>query len=169
MDHFVKKYTFWSKWPPEISLVASPWFKQKIQKGSTECLWCTWTYLLGITYWFWATSWNIFAKGPHFGQNGLRKSAWWRPPDSNKSSKIIKTNQQNVYEVHQCNYQGLFINLGLLGGSFCQKVYFLDKVNSGNHPDDVPLIQTKIQKLIKRFCRMFMKCINVIIRAYSLI
>ena len=29
------------------------------------------------------------------------------PPDSNKNSKIVKTNRQNVYEVHECNYEGL--------------------------------------------------------------
>ena len=101
-----------------------------------------------------------------FGQNGLWKSAWWHSPDSNKNSKIIKTNQQNVYEVHPCNCQSLFINLGLLGGSFCKKVHFLVKMDSGNQPGDVPLILTKNQKLLKTVNRMFMKYIKVIIRDY---
>ena len=48
-------------------------------------------------------------------------------PDSDKNLKIVKKYRQNVYEVHQCNFEGLFINLGLLGRSFCQKVHFLVK------------------------------------------
>ena len=60
-----------------------------------------------------------------------------------KKSKIVKSNQQNVHELHQCNYQGLFINLVLLGGSFWQKFHFLVKMDSRNQPSDVPLILTK--------------------------
>ena len=105
---------------------------------------------------------GILAKSLLFGQNGLRKSAWWRPPDSNKNSKIVKTNRQNVYEVHQCNYQGLFINLGLLGGSFWQKVHFFVKIDSGNQPGDIPLILTKNQKLLKSVKNMSLKWAKVI-------
>ena len=108
----------------------------------------------------------IFRASPLFGQNGLRKSACWRPPDSNKNSEIVKTNRQNVYKVHQCNYQGLFINIGLLGGSFWQKVHFWIKMDSGNQPGDVPLILTKNKRLLKTVNRMFMKYIKVIIRNY---
>ena len=102
--------TLWSKWPPEISLVACPLLKKK--------------------------------------------------------SKIVKTNRQNVYEVHQCNYLGLFINLGLLGGSFLQKVHLFVKMDSGDQFFDVPLILTENQKLLKTGNRMFLKCIKVIIRDY---
>ena len=115
---------------------------------------------------FWDTRWIILSKSLLFGQNGLRKSAWWRPPDTNKNSKIVKRDRQNVYEVHQCNFQGLFINLGLLGGSFWQKVHFFVKMDSGNQPGDVPLNLTKKQKLLKMVDRMFMKHIKVIIRDY---
>ena len=61
------------------------------------------------------------------------------------------------------NYQSLFINLGLLGGTFWQKVHFLVKMDSGNQPFDISLILTKNQKLWKMINRMFMKYIKVII------
>ena len=48
-----------------------------------------------------------------------------------------------------------------------KKSPFLVKTASGNQPGGVPLIQTKIQKLLKRIGRMSMKGINVIIRAYN--
>ena len=41
------------------------------------------------------------------------------------------------------NYQSLFINLGLLGGTFWQKVHFLVKMDSGNQPGDIPLTLKK--------------------------
>ena len=81
-------------------------------------------------------------------------------------SKIVKSNQQNVHELHQCNYSGLFINQGLLGGSFWQKVYFLVKMDFGNQLSDVPLILTENKKFLKTVHRVFMKQIKVIIRVY---
>ena len=39
-----------------------------------------------------------------FSQNGLRKSARWRPPDSDDKLKIVKKGLQTVYGVHQGNY-----------------------------------------------------------------
>ena len=62
-----------------------------------------------------------------------------------------------------------YLSIWLLDGSFFQKVHFLFKMASGNQPGGVSLIQTKIQKLLKRIERMCMKCINVIFRDYSLI
>ena len=45
----------------------------------------------------------------------------------------------------------------LLGGSFRQKVHTLVKMDSGNQPANVLLIQTKYQKLLERVERIFIK------------
>ena len=103
------------------------------------------------------------SKSPLFGQNGLRKSAWWRPPDSDKNSIIVKKNLQNVYKVHQCNYSGLFINLGLPGGSFCQKVNFLVKIKSGNQPPVMSPDPDKKSNIVKKVEKMSFKWSKVII------
>ena len=84
--------------------------------------------------------WIILAKSHFFGQNGLRKLAHWSSPDSDKISKIVEKDRQNVYEVYQSNYEGL-IDLGILGGSFFQKVHYLVKMDSKNQLRHVPLIQ----------------------------
>ena len=102
------------------------------------------------------------AKSPLFGQNGLRKSAQGLPPDPEKYSKFSKKGRQDIYRVHQGNRWGLFINLVLPVQSFWQNVQ--SKMDSGNQPGHVPLILAKIQNLLKRVNRMFMKYIKVIIR-----
>ena len=78
----------------------------------------------------------------------------------------VHFDQKENYEVHQYNHKELFINLGLPGESFRQKVHFMVQMASGNHPGGVPLIQTKIQKLLKQIGRISMKCINVIISLF---
>ena len=75
---------------------------------------------------------DYFNKKSTFGQNGPRKSARWLPTDPGFKSKVVEKGQQNLYEVHQGNYLGLFINFGLPGGSFCQEVYYLVKMDSGH-------------------------------------
>ena len=90
-------------------------------------------------------------------------------PGSDNKSKIVKKGRQIVYKVYQGNYLGLFINLGLPAGSFWQEVRFFVKVASANQPGGIPLILTKIRKLLESVDRMLMMCINVIIRDYSLI
>ena len=60
----------------------------------------------------------ILANSLLFGQNGYRKT------DSDKKLKIVEKDQQSVYKVHQDDCWGFFINLGLPGGSFWQKVLF---------------------------------------------
>ena len=42
-------------------------------------------------------------KSPLFGQNGLRKSAFWRPPDSDKESKVVKKYKEDIIEVSKGN------------------------------------------------------------------
>ena len=62
--------------------------------------------------------------------------------------------------------RSFIINLGLLAGSFQQKVRFLVKIDSENQTDDVFLILTKNPKLLKRVNRIVIKYIKVIIKDY---
>ena len=39
-----------------------------------------------------------------FSENGLRKSAWWHPPDSDDKLKIVRMGLQTLYGVHQGNH-----------------------------------------------------------------
>ena len=47
---------------------------------------------------------SLLQKSLLFGQNRLRKSARWRPPDFKERSKIVKKGHQIVYKVRQGNY-----------------------------------------------------------------
>ena len=106
----------------------------------------------------------------HFVKKSTIQSKWtpdisrWGPPDPDKNSKIVKKGRQDDYRMYQGNHKGLFINLGLQGESFRQKVHFMVKMDSKNQPSGILLILAKNKKLLKRVNRMLMKYIKLVIR-----
>ena len=93
---------------------------------------------------------------------------WPKSPELSTVASPRSWQKFENYQVDKISIEciKLFINSGLLGESFWQKVNFLVKMDSRNQPGSVPLILSKNQKLLKRINRMFMKYIKVIIRDY---